>query len=212
MLLHRLSRLGIFVSVSCLLHITTPNAGAAHIPGMVQLGGWVYVDRNNDGHLAFSNESNPEFVIGDVAVSLFSKLGNVETFVSSTVSDNFGRYLFANMAPGSYILRETQPVEYVDGIDTLGRMQSLNGQAIPSGASAGVATDNAFTGIVMPANVGGDYYNFGERGLALGYASKTSLFSSAPPLNTASPEPVSIMLALVSACGSCLVRTRGRRN
>src|SRR5262249_48263977 len=136
------------------------NAAAAHIPGTVQLGGFVYVDRNNDGQLAFLGDPNPEYVIADVTVSLFSKVNKVETLVATTQTDNFGRYFFQNFAPGTYVLRETQPVEFVDGLDTVGFLQSLNGQPIPPSASPGVAGNDVFTDIVLPADVGAELYLF----------------------------------------------------
>ena len=126
-------------------------------------------------------------------------------------SDQFGRYLFENINPGTYVLRETQPVEFVDGIDTLGVLQSLNGQPIPGNASAGVMSNNAFSNIVLPADVGGEFYNFGERGLAAGYASKRFLLASAPPLQTATPEPATLLFALMAVCGSWLA-PRSRRS
>jgi hypothetical protein len=189
--------------------VTTVDVTAAPITGMSQLGGWVYIDRNNDGNLAFSNDPNPEYVIGGVGVSLFS----------ATVSDDFGRYLFENITPGTYLLRETQPVEYVDGIDTLGVLQSFNGQPIPGNASAGSMADNTFLNIVLTADVGGEFYNFGERGLAAGYASIRHLFGSRPGLGTPpptgqggpeGPEPTSLAYALIAGCGGWLTLRRNR--
>lgn len=211
--------------IVCAVVATTAQVASAQFPGLSRLGGWVYIDRNNDGDLAFSNEPNPEYVIGDVQISLFSTVGNVETFVASTLSDDFGRYLFENILPATYTLRETPPIEYVDGIDTLGILQSLDGQPIPGNASVGVMTNNAFSQIVLPANVGGDFYNFGERGLAAGYVSKRFLFASFPPPpftpppppgdpppgDPPLPEPTSMMLALVAGCGGCLATGRSRR-
>ena len=206
MSLHRLFGRGYSILIVCLLGTIASNAAAAIIPGTAQLGGWVYIDRNNDGHLAFLGEPNPEYVIGDVSISLFSKVGNVETLVSSMLTDPYGRYLFESIAPGTYVLRQTQPVEFVDGLDTLGSLFSLNGQPIPPSASPGVVTNNTFSDIVLPANVGGDHYNFGERGLAAGYASKRYLLTSAPPLNTLVPEPTAIAFMLAAICGSWLTR------
>lgn len=196
--------------IACLIGAITSNATAAQIPGTAELGGWVYIDRNNDGHLAFSNEPNPEYVIGDVLIGLFSKVGNVETPVTSTLTDPYGRYFFDNLAPGTYVLRETQPVEFVDGLDTLGQLYSLNNQPIPPSASAGTASNDAFVNIVLTANVLGDYYNFGERGLAAGYASKRYLLASAPPLNTPAPEPATALLALAAICGTLSQRISRR--
>lgn len=208
---YRPARRGCSIAVACVIVAFASNAAAAHIPGTSQLGGWVYIDRNNDGILAFATDPNPEFAIGDVSISLFSKANNVESFVSSTVSDDYGRYLFENIAPGTYVLRQTQPLEFVDGIDTLGSLFSFTGQPIPPTDSAGVVSNNTFSNIVVSADVGGEFYNFGERGLAAGYVSKRLLLASAPPPNTPVPEPAMVALTLFGACGSwcALRRCRG---
>jgi SdrD B-like domain len=210
MILHRLFGRGYPIMIACLCGTVTSNATAIHAQGTAELGGWVYIDRNNDGHLAFSNEVNPEFVIGDVSINLFSKAGNVETPVSSKLTDQFGRYFFDNLAPGTYVLRETQPIEFVDGIDTLGQ-RFLNNQLIPPSPSDGTVSADAFINIVLTANVVGDFYNFGELGLKAGYVSKRYLLASVPPLNTSSPEPASALLALTGICGVLSWRASRRR-
>jgi SdrD B-like domain/PEP-CTERM motif len=210
MSLHRLARRGHSILAVCVLALCTSNV-AAHVPGTSQLGGWVYIDRNNDGQIAFVNDPNPEYVIGGVSISLFSKVGNAETFVSSMLTDANGRYLFQNINPGTYVLKQTQPVEFVDGIDTLGILQSLNGQPIPPTASPGFMSNNMFSNIVLTPDVGGEFYNFGERGLAAGYASKKFLFgSSPPPPPVVVPEPATLALAFVAAVG-CWTVSRRRR-
>ena len=211
MMMHRLFRRRYSIVLACLFGAATSYATATHAQGTAELGGWVYIDRNNDGHLAFSNEPNPEYVIGDVTVSLFSKTNNIETLITSMLTDQFGRYFFNNLTPGTYVLRETQPVEFVDGIDTLGTLSSLNSQPVPGTASAGTVGADAFLDIVLPANVLGDGYNFGERGLKAGYASKRYLLASAPPLNTATPEPASALLALMAISGLLSWRSSRRR-
>jgi hypothetical protein len=210
MLSHRLIRRRHSIFALCLVALFTSNAAAAHIPGLSQLGGFVYIDRNNDGQIAFANDPNPEFAIGGASISLFSKVGNVETLVATQQSSVNGRYFFENINPGTYVLRQTQPVEFVDGIDTLGELQSLNGNAIPPNASPGVVSNNTFSNIVLTPDVGGEFYNFGERGLTAGYASKTFLFESAPPLPPI-PEPTSLVLAAIAAIASWLVPQRTRR-
>src|SRR5689334_20717101 len=97
MIIHRLFRRRYSIVLACLVAAVTSYTTAAHAQGTAQLGGWVYIDRNNDGHLAFADEPNPEFVINDVLISLFSKAGTVETLLSTTQSDQFGRYLFTNL-------------------------------------------------------------------------------------------------------------------
>ena len=219
MTLHRLMKRHLLLIV-CLLGTVTSGVAFAQIPGQSQLGGWAYIDRNNDGVLAFLGDPDPEFVINDVFISLFSKVGSVETLIATMQTDQFGRYLFQNINPGTYVLRETPPIEFVDGIDTLGILQSLNGQPIPGTASVGVMTDNTFSDIVLTPDVGGEFYNFGERGLKAEYASKRFLFGTRPPPpgtpppppgDPPSPEPTSLMLALMAGCGSLLTVRRTRR-
>ncbi|HEY2760336.1 MAG TPA: SdrD B-like domain-containing protein [Pirellulales bacterium] len=211
MLLNRLPGRGYSFIALCIVAACASNALAAHIPGQSQLGGWVYIDRNNDGQLAFASDPNPEFVIGDVTINLYKVVSNVETFVASTVSDDFGRYLFENIDPGTYDMKEVQPIEYVDGIDTLGKLIKLGGTPIPPSDSAGTASNNAFNKVILSADVGGEFYNFGERGLAPGYVSKRYLLASSPSSNTA-PEPASMLLMLGAVCGGSLISRRRARD
>lgn len=183
----------------------------SHTPGKSQLAGWVYIDRNNDGLLAFADEPNPEYVIGGVTISLYSQTGP-ETLVAETVTDDYGRYFFNNLDPGTYAIKQAQPVQYVDGLDTLGSMLALSGGGVPPSAFVGTVSNNAFVGIVLPANVRGDFYNFGERGLAAGYVSKRYLLGSSPDLPiTYVPEPSAAVLAL-GFMASVLLPRRKRKS
>jgi hypothetical protein len=191
------------------------SAVAAPNSGLSQLGGWVYVDRNNDGALTFSTDPNPEFAISEASVSLFSVLAGVESLVTTIQTDNFGRYLFENIAPGTYALRQIQPIEYVDGRDTLGILVGYGGQPIPGLASRGLRDENAFFDIVLTPDVGGEYYNFGERGLAPRYVSKRELFATPPPNSPPPPppeggipEPSSLTLGLLGAAAILAIRRR----
>src|SRR5688572_1269348 len=212
MLLHRLLRRVAPFVIACLAgtNLTSVATAQPHTPGTAQLGGWVYIDRNNDGDLAFSNEPMPEFVIPNVTISLFSQNGP-ETFLQSTVTDNGGRFFFNNLAPGTYGLKQTQPIEYVDGLDTLGIMQPLTNAGVPPNASVGSMVNNAFNNIVLPADVRGDFYLFGERGLAPGFVSKRYFLGSAPELPVALiPEPTTLCGGLMAAAGLLLRRRRRR--
>jgi MYXO-CTERM domain-containing protein len=217
MMLHRLWRRAALIAIVCLVGVNASLLATAsnHTPGTAQLGGWVYIDKNNDGDLAFSNEPNPEYVIPNVTISLYSQSGP-ETFLMSTVTDQFGRYFFDNLAPGTYGLKQTQPVEYVDGLDTLGQMLALTNSGVPGSASVGTMANNAFNNIVLPADVRGDYYLFGELGMAPGYVSKRYLLGSAPPMEFGEPDPPPVpeptgMLGPLLAAASFVLRRRPRR-
>ena len=208
MLLCRLLRRAALILFVCLLGTNLSNVATAQTS---QLGGFVYIDRNNDGVLAFASDPNPEFVIGGVPISLFSQSGMTESLVATVQTDDGGRYFFDDLSPGTYSLKQTQPVAYVDGLDTLGIMQSLNNQPVPGSASMGDMINNAFINIVLPANVRGDFFNFGERGLAPGFVSKRFFLGSAPILPMAViPEPTSGMFAVGTALCGLMMRRRRR--
>ncbi len=211
MLLQRLCRRAAPILFACLIGTNASFVAAQpHTPGTSQLGGWVYIDRNNDGDIAFSNEPSPEFVIGGVSISLYSQAGP-ESLVATTQTDAFGRYFFNNLAPGTYGLKQTQPVQYVDGLDTIGQMLALTNSGVPGGASVGSMLNDAFNNIVLPANVRGDFFNFGELGLAPGFISKRFLLGSAPELPTGMiPEPATATMVIVALLTGLVPRRRRR--
>lgn len=114
------------------------------------LSGVVYVDANNNGIV-----DNGEIGIGGVTVSLYLKNTNNSnyTFVSNTTTDASGFYTFQSLNAGTYKIVETQPANYLDGIDTVGTL-------------GGDMTNDTFSSIVVGTNAIGVGYNFGERGLA----------------------------------------------
>jgi hypothetical protein len=180
------------------------------------LSGWVFLDRFNDGVLAFANEPEPDFVIPNVEVKLFQLVNSQEVEIASALTNDEGFYSFSGLSAGTYFLRQTQPVQYVDGLDSLGTLRSLVGQPLPGNAFAGNVSPNAFTDIVLPNNVAGEMYNFGELGLMPGYVSKRYLLASAPPLPETDgniiPEPTSLALGLGAACVGLFSRRRTRRS
>jgi hypothetical protein len=173
-----------------------------------QLGGWVYLDSNDDGQLAFAHQANPEFALPGVTINLFLYDNGVEPSepLDSVTTDQFGRFLFSDLQSGTYSLRQVQPVEFVDGKDTLGVI--LN--PVPPGAFAGVKQENAFIEIALIGGARGDFYLFGERGLLPQFISKRLLLNSTPPLEPIIPEPATAVLALSAVAGSWVLR-RPRR-
>lgn len=217
MMSHRLFKRWHALAVVCLLGSPLPYAAAQTTPqGTGLLGGWVYVDRNNDGVLAFDDDPNPEISIPNVEIKLFSIANGGESLVSTTLTDEFGRYFFNNLAAGTYSIKQTQPIDFVDGKDTLGAMRSLlPNVALPDSASPGSASNNAFSNIVLPVNVEGDFYNFGELGLTAAAATKRYLLGSTPRLPAPPPpeewfvpEPATAVMLLTSFAGLCGLRRR----
>ena len=109
------------------------------------ISGYVYHDESNDG---VRDES--ESPIAGAEVSLVNAGGDV---VATTVTDQAGRYEFEGIEPGTYELRQVQPVGYLDGIDTPGRIDARE---------VGVVENDRFSGLVLEQGVQGEDYNFGE--------------------------------------------------
>jgi len=86
--------------------------------------------------------------------------------LTATTNKN-GYYEFTGLRPGRYIIVETQPTGYIDGVDTAG---SLGGIALNSKSFAGIeipeaikgATSDAIVAIPLTSGAGGVSYNFSE--------------------------------------------------
>ena len=119
--------------------------------GLASLGGFVYVDLDNDG-----NFDPGEPPIPGVTITLMDSMGNT---VDTMLTDDDGEYLFEDLVPGTYKLTETQPVGYASGINTIGD---------PGGDNAGIVNfeagvvDDMFTNIELEVNDDGRNFNFGE--------------------------------------------------
>ncbi len=111
------------------------------------LNGFVYLDANNDG--VFEAGETP---IGGVTVVLTgtSDLGVISPQTLTTTGGGF--YNFANLRPGTYRVRETQPTAYTDGRDTPGT---------PGGGTS-IVNDLIDT-ITLTAGLTSPNNNFGER-------------------------------------------------
>ncbi len=110
-----------------------------------EIKGTVWHDANDDGII-----DSKEQRLGGVVIELFDKQGNK---LAETRTDPNGDYCFEDLYPGQYVVRETQPFGFLDGIDTLGAV---------NGVIAGEATANdEFCVQVEPGDKGANY-NFGE--------------------------------------------------
>ncbi|MBX3433912.1 MAG: hypothetical protein KF847_11370 [Pirellulales bacterium] len=213
MRLSRVARLCAPGRISALLACVALAASVARAQN-VTLSGYVYIDRNNDGLLAFNDQLHPELIIPGVTIQLFAG-GVAGSPLDTAVTDAMGMYSFANLAPGTYSLRQVQPVEYVNGLASLGQIRdAITMNLDPVGSSIGTtAVDSVgdiFTNILLPANSRGDLYNFGELGLAPAYVSKRQLMGTAnPPSFTPTPtftpadvpEPTGAALAVAALAG-----------
>ncbi len=190
-------------AVAALVSIAGP--AAAQSTGLIS--GFVYVDRNNDGQLAFNDSANPELVIPAVSVNLFAINNATATLLRTIQTDAIGRYIFDNLTAGTYRVTQTQPIEFLDGLDTIGHITTSSGGSAPVGSSAGTAGADRFDNIVLTSGALGHMYNFGERGLLPAYVSKRYLLGTAPPpvvvapndaevgVDETVPEPASALLA-----------------
>lgn len=108
------------------------------------LSGYVYVDGNDNGI-----KETGEAGLGGVLITLGGTdyLGNPVTATTTTASNGF--YQFTNLLPGTYILTEKHPANYLDGQDTVG-------------TQGGITNDDQFSDILLAAGVNGINNNFGE--------------------------------------------------
>ncbi len=123
-------------------------AGANNNFGEVQssgLSGFVYEDLSNDG-IKDAGESG----IAEVTIELEGTSDiDGSTITRTTTTDANGFYRFADLPPGTYVIRETQPAAFLDGQDTIG-------------TQGGTTENDVFSNIVLPPNVLGTDNNFGE--------------------------------------------------
>lgn len=107
----------------------------------VSISGIVHADLDGD-----CLHDPGEAGIADVVIDLLNADGDV---IATTVTDQGGRYTFAELRPGTYSIRETQPRDFFHG-----------GQQAGSGSGAVVATDLLSVQLLSGENVVD--YNFCE--------------------------------------------------
>jgi protocatechuate 3,4-dioxygenase beta subunit len=112
------------------------------------LSGVVYEDNDNDG------VKDPlEQGIDGVTVTLTGNDDQGNPVSETTTTAGGGSYLFPDLRPGTYTVRETQPAGYTDGRDSVGSV-------------GGTLSNDQVSSINLPAGVDGSNYNFGERPLS----------------------------------------------
>lgn len=110
------------------------------------ISGYVYHDRSNDGV-----RDQDEGAIEDVRILLIDADGQL---VATEFTDAEGRYEFAGVTPGQYTVFQQQPLDFVDGIDTIGTVDNQ-----PSGS---IEANDTISSIVLKQGQQGLNYNFGE--------------------------------------------------
>lgn len=119
------------------------------------LAGFVYRDINNNGVKELGGTPPEDGIAGArVILTGVDPLGNGLP-TRSTVTGRDGSYVFDLLPQGTYFLIEPQPLQFLDGRDTIG---SLGGAILASGGNPDVMGN-------IPLGVGqvGIDYNFGER-------------------------------------------------
>ncbi|QDU25163.1 Serine-aspartate repeat-containing protein D precursor [Anatilimnocola aggregata] len=115
----------------------------------VSLSGYVHEDPIRN--CIFDPGEKP---ISGVTITLYDANG---VQLATTITDQNGFYKFDNLAPGTYMVRETQPVDYIHGGQEPGNLGGLESKdelsqiAIPSGQNA---TDYNFCEI-LPVSIDG---------------------------------------------------------
>lgn len=139
------------------------------------ISGHVYADVDNNGirFVTIGGTQVPQTGLPNVKIEL---VNTVTGAVLETRTNADGFYQFTAIADGTYLLRETQPIIFVDGIDTPG----TPGLA----ALGGTLANDAFENLRLQGGVAATEYNFGERGLKAPYVTKSLLLASTPNSTT----------------------------
>jgi protocatechuate 3,4-dioxygenase beta subunit len=91
-------------------------------------------------------DCNNKLPLAGVTVQLLNEQGVI---IATTTTDAAGQYLFANLRPGTYTVRELQPAGYFDGGEVVG-------------SEGGVATNDLLSEIVIGSGVDAIKYDFCE--------------------------------------------------
>jgi serine-aspartate repeat-containing protein C/D/E len=108
------------------------------------VSGYVYSDLDNDG--VYDSGESP---IANVTLTLLDSSG--KSTGNTTTTDATGFYSFTNLTPGTYGVKETQPSDFLDGLDAAG----------PTGGTAHNPGD-LIDAIPIVSGTSAEQNNFGE--------------------------------------------------
>ncbi len=111
------------------------------------ISGSVYIDLNGDG-----TQNGLEPPVEGALVTLDGIDNTGAPVVRSTNTDPAGDYIFENLLPGTYTIRETQPFGLIDGQESIGSGQTVD----PTVA------DDVFANLVLGADNDAVDFDFGE--------------------------------------------------
>ncbi|HEX4147174.1 MAG TPA: SdrD B-like domain-containing protein [Pirellulales bacterium] len=153
------------------------------------LSGYAYVDANQNHAKDPGEPGIPSVVVVLTGTTSASTPVNL-----STTTDSTGLYSFANLATGNYTITETQPTNFIEGVND-DQVGSQN-----SGTVAQTATTNAIQNITLAAGVNGAGNNFGNVGETMGSVSKRSFLD---------PSPILTITKVDNVGGSSITNTTG---
>ena len=120
-----------------------------HEPASIK--GTVYHDRNDNGIQDAGEEG-----IANVVIELMDADGNI---LQTTTTDANGVYCFEDLPAGDYMIAEQQPVDFIDGQESVG---SLGGETKPDGFNVTLeGGDNGVNydfGELLPAAISGNVH------------------------------------------------------
>jgi uncharacterized repeat protein (TIGR01451 family) len=114
--------------------------------------GTVFLDSNNNGV-----QDSGEVGLPGVTVTLTGTDANgVGVGPTTTTTNGSGAYSFSDLLAGTYVIKETQPAAFGEGLDVLG-----------SGNVGGTISTDTYSAIALPAGAQATGYNFAETGSAV---------------------------------------------
>ncbi len=129
------------------------------------LQGFAYIDLDDDGDRDPRDGGIPGILVTLEGITAEGAAVGPVTIMT----DDDGSYAFIDIPPGIYELTERQPFALIDGQDSIGTI-------------GGEVENNHFFNIVVPTNVIGEEYNFGELGLMPEFVSKRLFLASSFPI------------------------------